>query len=104
MKLLGQPNENPLEDTHLYQGLPLIEEENIEGKIVIMMVMEGHIGIRDPLRKEDILTKVGDLLTEEGTLIEDPLEEDILIEMGDPLEEKDALEEGPPNGDGWTPW
>ena len=34
--------------------------------------------------KEDILTKVGDPLTEEDTLIEDPLEEDILTEMGDP--------------------
>ena len=78
-------------DTHI----PLLEEENIEGKIVIMMVLEGHIEIGDPLMKEDILTKVGDPLTEEDTLIEDPLEEDILIEMGDHMEEEDTLVEDP---------
>ena len=76
MKFLGQPNENPLKETHIYKGLPLLEEGNIEGNIVITMVLEGHVGIGDPLRKEDILTKVGHPLTEEGTLIEDPLEED----------------------------
>ena len=43
--------------------------------------------------KEDILTKVGDSLTEEDTLIENLLVEDILIEMGDPLEEEDTLVE-----------
>ena len=95
MRLIDQPNENPLEETHLYQGPPLVEEENIEEKIVIMRVLEGHIGIRDPLRRKDILTKVGDPLTKESTLIEDPLEEDILIEMGDPLEEEDTLVEDP---------
>ena len=45
--------------------------------------------------KKDILTKVGDPLTEEDTLIEDLLEEDILTEMGDPLEEEDTLAEDP---------
>ena len=45
--------------------------------------------------KKDILTKVGDPLTEEDTLIEDLLEEDILIEMGDPLEEGDTPAENP---------
>ena len=34
-------------------------------------------------------------LTEEDTLMEDPLEEDILIGMGDPLEEEDTLVEDP---------
>ena len=63
-----------------------------------MMVLEGHIEIRDPLIEGDIQTKVGDPLTEEDTLMEDPLvmedplEEDILIGMGDPLE-KDTLAE-----------
>ena len=62
-----------------------------------MMPLEDHIEIRDPLIGEDIPTEVGDPLTKEGTLIEDPLvmedslEEDILIEMGDPLEEEDTL-------------
>ena len=60
-----------------------------------MMVLEGHIAIGDPLRKQDILTKVEEPLTEEGTMIEDPLEEDILIEMGDPLEEEDTVVEDP---------
>ena len=64
-----------------------------------MMVLEGHIEIGDPLIEGDIQTKVGDPLTEEDTLIEDPLvmegplEEDILIGMGDPLEEEDTLVE-----------
>ena len=55
-----------------------------------MIVLEDHIEIRDPLTGEDILTEVGDPLTEEDTLMEDPLvmedplEEDILIGMGDP--------------------
>ena len=38
-----------------------------------MMVLEGHIEIRDPLREGHIQTKVGDPLTEEDTLMEDPL-------------------------------
>ena len=95
MKFLGQPNENPLKETHIYKGLSLLEEENIERKTVIMMVLEGHVGIRDPLMKEDILTKVGDPLTKKDTLIEDLLEEDTLIEMGYPLEEEDTLAEDP---------
>ena len=80
MKFLGQLNENPLKETHIYQGLPILEEENIEGKIVIIMVLEGHVGIRDSLRKKDILTKVGNPLTKEDTLAEDPL-----METEDPL-------------------
>ena len=56
-----------------------------------MMVLEGHIEIGDPLIEGDFQTKVGDPLTEEDILIEDPLEEDILIGMGDPLEEEDTM-------------
>ena len=41
--------------------------------MAIMMVLEGHIEIRDPLIEGDIQTKVGDPLTEEDTLMEDPL-------------------------------
>ena len=84
MKFLGQLNENPLKETHIYKGLPPPEEENTERKTVIMMVLEGHIEIGDPLIEEDIQTKVGDPLTKEDTLIEDLLEEDILIGMVDP--------------------
>ena len=40
-----------------------------------MVTIEGHIEIEDPLREGDIQIKVGDPLTEEDTLIEDPLEE-----------------------------
>ena len=46
-----------------------------------------------PLIEGDIQTKEGDPLTEEDTLMEDPLEKDILIGMGDPLEEEDTLTE-----------
>ena len=95
MKFLGQLNENPLKETHIYKELPPPEVENTERKKVIMMVLGGHIEVGDPLMKEDILTKVGDPLTKEDTLIEDLLEEDILIEMEDPLEEEDTLVEDP---------
>ena len=84
MRFLGQLNENPLKETHIYKGLLPPEEENTEGKTVIMIVLEGHIETGDPLIEEDIQTKVGDPLTEEDTLIEDLLEEDILIGMGGP--------------------
>ena len=59
--------------------------------------------IRDPMIEGDILTEVVDPLTEEDTLVEDPLmeedplEEDILMEMGDTLEEEDTMMEDP----GW---
>ena len=42
----------------------------------MMMIIEGHIGIRDPLREGDIQIKVEDPLTEEDILIGDLLEED----------------------------
>ena len=77
--------------------LPQQEEESIWEETVIVMVLEDHIEIRDPLIEGDILTEVGDPLTEEDTLVEDPLmvedplEEDILMEMRDPLKEKDTL-------------
>ena len=91
MKFLGQLNENPLKETHIYK--PGVE--NTDRTKVIMMVLGGHIEVGDPLMKEDILTKVEDPLTREDTLIEDLMEEDILIEMGDPLEEEDTLVEDP---------
>ena len=50
---------------------PLQEEESTQEETVIMMVLEDHIEIRHPLTGEDILTEVGDPLTE-YTLMEDP--------------------------------
>ena len=49
------------------------EEESIQEETVIVMVLEDHIEIRDALIEGDILTEVGDPLTEEDTLVEDPL-------------------------------
>ena len=66
------------------EGLLHQEGENIQEEMVMMIIIEGHIEIEDPLREGDIQIKVGDPLTEEGTLIEDLLEEDIPIEMEDP--------------------
>ena len=58
-------------------------EGNIWEETVIVMVTGDHIEIRDPL-------------TEEGTLVEDPLiEKDTLIEVADPLKEEDTLVEDP---------
>ena len=43
---------------------------------MVMMIIESHIEIGDPLREGDIQIKMEGLLTEETTLIEDLLEED----------------------------
>ena len=68
---------------------------NIQEEIAKMMIIEGHIEIKDPLREGDIKTKVGDPLTKEDTLIEDLLEEDVPIEMEEHLEEEDTQEGTP---------
>ena len=93
MESPGYLSEAPPKETPIYRELPQQEEESIQEEIVIVMVLEEHIEIRDPLIWENILTEVGDPLTEEDHLVEDPLEEDILMEMGDPLEEEDTLVE-----------
>ena len=95
LKFLGQQKEKPLKETPVFKELPPLEVENTERMIVIMMVLEDHVEGGDPLMKGDILAKVEDPLTEEGTLIEDLQEEDIPIEMEDPLEEEDTQEEDP---------
>ena len=77
------------------RGLLYQEAENIQEEMAIMMVLEGHIEIGDPLREGDIQTKVGDLLTEEDTLIEDLLEEDIPIEMEDPWKRRIPMRRTP---------
>ena len=55
--------------------LPHQEGRNIQEEMVMMMTIEDHIEIRDPLREGDIQIKVGDSLIEEDTQIVDPLEE-----------------------------
>ena len=77
----------------LPRRLPCQEGGNIQEEMAMMMTIEGHTEIGDPLREGDIQIKVGDPLTEEDTLIEDLLEEDIPIEMEEPLEEGDTQEE-----------
>ena len=56
---------------------PSMRTHEIQEEIAMMMIIEDHIEIEDPLREGDIQTKVGDPLTEEDTLIEDLLEKDI---------------------------
>ena len=71
---------------HTCKKPPYHEEENIQEKAVMMiMSIEDHIGIGDPLKEEDTQIKV------EGHLIE----EDIPIEMEGLPEEKNILEEDP---------
>ena len=74
--------------------LPHQEGGSIQEEMAMMMIIEGHIEIGDPLREGDIQIKMEDPLTEENTQIEDPLEEGT-IEMEDPLEEEDIQEEDP---------
>ena len=46
---------------------------------MLIMLVEDHIGIRDPLKEGDILVKVEGHLIKEDTQIEDLVEEDIPI-------------------------
>ena len=66
----------------MYKEPPYHEEGNIQEKAVMMiMSIEDHIGIRDPLKEGDIQVKVEGHLIKEDTWIEDLLREDIPIEM-----------------------
>ena len=76
------------------------EGRNIQEEVVMIMIIENHIEIKEPLREGDIQIKVEGPLTREDTLIEDLLEEDTPIEMEDPLEEEDPLMVEDP----WTSW
>ena len=97
-------DENIPKEAHMYKETPCQEVGNIQEKVVMMtMLIEDHIEIKDSPREGDIQIKVEDHLTEEDTLIEDLLEEDTPIEMEDPLEEEDTQEEDPPDGNGGPP-
>ena len=57
MESLGQLSETPPKEAHMYKGLLHQEGENIQKETAMMMVLEGHIEIRDPLREGDTQTK-----------------------------------------------
>ena len=79
----------------MYEEPPYQEEGNIQEKVVMMiMLIEGHIEIGDPLKEGDIQIKVEGHLIKEDILVEGLLGEDIPIEMEDPQEE-DTQEEDP---------
>ena len=60
---------------------------------MILIVIEDHIEIEDPLKEGNIKVRMEDHQMEEDIRIEDTLGEDILIEVGDPLEEEVNLME-----------
>ena len=62
---------------------------------MMIMLIEDHIGIGDPLKEGNIPVKVESHLIKEDTQIEDLLGEDIPIEMEGLLEEEDILEDDP---------
>ena len=66
-------NETPSKEALMCRELPQLGEESTWEEIVTAMIIEDHIKIRDPLIERDILTEVGDSLTEEDPLmVEDP--------------------------------
>ena len=68
---------------------PYQEGGNIQEKVVMMiMLIEGHIEIKDALTEGEIQMKVEGHLIKEDILIEDLLGEDILIEMEEPLKRR----------------
>ena len=62
---------------------------------MMIMSVEDHIGIRDPLKEGDIQVKVEGHLIKGVIWIEHLLGEDIPIEMKGLLEEEDILKEDP---------
>ena len=59
--------------------------------VMILLMVEEHMEIKDPLKEEDIKVRMGGHQIEEAIRIEDILGEGIQVEMGDPLEEEDPL-------------
>ena len=73
----------------MYKEPSYKEGENIQKKVVmVIMLVEGHIEIGDPLREGDIQIKVEGHMIEEDILREDLLGEDIPIEMEDPQKKR----------------
>ena len=80
--------ETPPQEAPTCGELLQLEEGSIWEETVIAMVLEDHIKIRDPLIERDILTEVGDPLTEQDTLMEDHLMEEDPLDL---LVDKDHL-------------
>ena len=95
-KILDLRDKNIPKEVHMYKEPPYHEEGNIqENAAMMIMLIEDHIGIRNPLKEGDIPVKVEGHLIEEYTWIEDLLGESIPIEMEGLPEEDDILEEDP---------
>ena len=86
-KILDLWDENIPKEAQIFKRPPYHKEENTPERVVMMIIPTGdHIGIRDPLKGEDIQVRVEDHLVEgdipigmEGLLKEDILEEDPLM-------------------------
>ena len=75
---------------YIFEGLQHHAGGNILVRVVmILIVVEEHMEIKDPLKEEDTKVRMGGHRIEEAIRKEDTLGEGIQIEMGDPLEEKD---------------
>ena len=102
-KFLGQQNENPLKETHIYKELPLPEVENTERMTVIMIVLGGLHRSQRPPNEGRYPNQGGRPLTEEDTLIEDLLVGGYPHRNGRPPGRGGYLGGGPPDGDGGPP-
>ena len=105
-KIPGLRDENIPKEAHRYKETPYQGGGNIQEKVVVMiMLIESHIEIKDPLTVGDTQIRVEGHLIEEDILIESLLGGDIPIGMEDPLEE-DTQEEDPlmEMEDPWTSW
>ena len=79
-------NKNTLKKVHIFKGLPHHEKGNISD-IVVMIMIEDHIEIKDHLKEEGIQIRVEDCLIEGGI----PIGIEGLLEEEDLLMEKDPL-------------
>ena len=72
---------------NIFKELPHHAEENTQVRVVMILIVieEEQMEIKDPLKEEDIKVRMGGHQIEEAIRIEDILGEGIQIEMGDPL-------------------
>ena len=74
---------------NLFKELPHHAEENIQMRVVTILIVIGeHMKIKDLLKEEDTKIRMGGHQIEEAIRIEDILGEGIQIEMGDPWKRK----------------
>ena len=80
----------------MYRETLYQEGGNIQEKVLrVIMLIEDHIGIRDPLTAGDTQIRVEGHLIKEDIWIESLQGGDILIGMEDPLEKEDTQKEDP---------